>query len=212
MSERGKYIVIEGHDGTGKSGQQELLAARLSQNGLQTMDFIEPGETPIGAELRLTIKNGNLERDGVTNVLLFTADRRELWNQKIEPALKAGMWVVSARSWYSTLAYQGYGEGVNTDLIEETTRKYVGEQYTSPDLAIVLALSDEEERLRRVEASADTASDTFEQKDAEFQKRVNEAYLKVARQVGAHALEFTAADDKKQVHERIWSLTQTLFD
>jgi dTMP kinase len=212
MAERGKYVVIEGHDGTGKTAQCELLSERLYvERGIEAVAVPEPGGTPISDSLRQVIKDGTLERDGITNLLLFTASRRELWNQVINPHLEEGKWVIAARNWYSTLAYQGYGEGVDIKLIEDTMRGYVGERYIKPDLAVILALDNETERKNRARMSADTEIDTFEQRDDEFQKRVTEAYLKVAVRVGAFAVEFTPQEDKPAVHRKIWTHVEPLL-
>ena len=88
MTEKlGRYIVIEGSDGTGKSTQAELLVNNLNIHGINASQIEEPGATPIGAELRKIIKNGQLDRSPSTNLLLFTADRLETWNNIIKPSL-----------------------------------------------------------------------------------------------------------------------------
>lgn len=207
----GKYIVIEGQDGTGKSGQQKLLIDHLAKKGIKAVAVPEPGGTEIGADLRKIIKNGALDRDGITNLLLFTADRRELWNQKIAPILARGTWIVADRSWYSTLAYQGYGEGVDTKLIEETTKSFVNSSYAKPDHAFILALNDEKERLKRVKASEELVIDTFEQKDGDFQDRVTNAYLSVADQTNATVITFTGKENPQTIHEKIWKLIKPLL-
>jgi dTMP kinase len=205
MAERGKYIVIEGHDGTGKSKQRERLASRIqAEKGVEVIHTFEPGGTPISDDIRVTIKNGELARDGLTNVLLFTASRRESWNQVIAPALNEGTWVISDRSWFSTMVYQGHGEGIDLDFIEQTTRDFVSPEYLRPDIAVILALKNEAERKRRAEQSADTAKDTFEQMDDGFQNRVTQGYLSVARRVGAIAIEFDVDDSVETVSELIW--------
>jgi dTMP kinase len=205
MTERGKYIVIEGHDGTGKSAQRDILTSRLrDEKGVDVIHTIEPGGTPISDQIRHTIKDGSVGRDPLTNVLLFTASRRESWLQVIKPALDAGTWVISDRNWYSTIVYQGFGEGTDLDLIEDTTRRFVSPEYLAPDISVILALKNEAERRRRAEMSADTARDTFEQKDQGFQNRVTEGYLKVAFKLGAHAIEFSENDSPAVVSEMIW--------
>ena len=76
MPTPGKYIIIEGADGTGKSTQAERLVAYLNSQGIKTVLTQEPGGVPIAEELRTIIKNGTLERDSWTNVMLFTTARR----------------------------------------------------------------------------------------------------------------------------------------
>ena len=148
----GIYIVIEGNDGAGKSTQAELLASYYRQQGREVIIIEEPGSddpdktTPIASYLRSLIKNGALTRDPEINLALFSAARRELWQQKIAPALNRGAVVISARNYISTLAYQGYGEGVNTDHIMAITKLFTDERYMKPDLIIILALDSENER------------------------------------------------------------------
>jgi dTMP kinase len=210
MFEPGKLIPLEGSDGQGKSKQAELIVERLNSYGIEAITLTEPGGTPIGAELRPVIKNEDLQRDPLTNVLLFTADRRELYLQKIKPALESGVWVIPDRYWYSTYVYQGHGEGVDTDFIEEFTRKYVGEEYANPDMAILLSLTDEEERRKRVRASADTANDIFENKGPEFQQRLGEGYKELVTKFGATAIYFTREQGVEEVHEMVWEKIEPL--
>lgn len=182
MGERGKYIVIEGNDGTGKSTQVELLADYLrSELGISSITAHEPAGIPMADAIRDVIKNAGLERDSKTNLLLFTAARHEIW-QRAKQQLALGTWVLSARNYLSTLAYQGYGEGLDTDLIITTTRVFTDEDYMSPDNTIVLTVSDDE-RKRRISLRGELdVPDTFEQRAHDFQKRVNAAYAKLAKQ------------------------------
>ncbi len=185
MPERGKYVVVEGNDGTGKSTQVELLAEYLKQE-YDITSFIahEPAGTPIADAIRDVIKDGSLERDPVTNLLLFTASRREIW-QEAKRRIKIGEWVLSARNYLSTEAYQGHGEGVDIDTIRDLTRNLVGEDYVTPDYAFILTLTDETERKRRVNDRGELeVPDTFEMRGADFQTRVNNAYLRIAADHG----------------------------
>lgn len=194
----GTYIVIEGNDGTGKSTQAGLLADYCRQQGREVIIVEEPGSddpgktTPIASYLRSLIKNGTLARDPEINLALFSAARRELWQQKIEPALKRGAVVISARNYVSTLAYQGYGEGIDTRHIMKITRLFTSERYMRPDCIIILALDNENERRKRIakrSQSIDT-SDTFESRGSNFQKRVDAAYRTIASKLpSSHVIE-----------------------
>ena len=194
----GTYIVIEGNDGTGKSTQAGLLADYCRQQGREVIIVEEPGSddpgktTPIASYLRSLIKNGTLARDPEINLALFSAARRELWQQKIEPALKRGAVVISARNYVSTLAYQGYGEGIDTRHIMKITRLFTSERYMRPDCIIILALDNENERRKRIakrSQSIDT-SDTFESRGSNFQKRVDAAYRTIATKLpSSHVIE-----------------------
>lgn len=191
---RGKYVVIEGHDGTGKSTQVELLRAKLKEQGIDSVEMHEPGGIAFADRLREVIKDGSLERSPITNLLLFTAARRELWQQLALPALEKGDWVIAARSWYSTLAYQGYGEGVDRTLIADVTRQFVGEEYLTPDYAFILTLdgNDAERHRRLSERGTNERLDTFESKSSDFQDKVNIAYAEIAK---THKATVIAAHD-----------------
>lgn len=179
----GKYIVIEGQDGAGKTTQAELLQQHLEAKGVKVMHIKEPGGSPIAEELRKVILNGTLSRTPMTNILLFTAIRHELWNQVIKPALEAGTWVICTRNYLSTLAYQAYGEGSDPKIISAVTQTFTDKRYMHPDHAIILYFADiaaREERLRL--RGLDLKPDTFETKDIGFQTRVNNAYLTIAKE------------------------------
>lgn len=197
---RGKYIVIEGHDGTGKSTQVELLRAKLKEQGIDSVEIHEPGGIAFADRLRDVIKDGSLKRSPVTNLLLFTAARRELWQQLALPALEQGKWVIAARNWYSTLAYQGYGEGVDRDAIEQVTKEFVSEAYTAPDFACILLLDNEEERRSRISKRGEVhTKDAFEARGSEFQTIVNNAYIEITKQLDLKTID---ADQDPQVMAR----------
>lgn len=192
MSERGKYIVIEGADATGKSEQANRLSDRLRSIGKQTLLVInddtdkmepiqEPGGVPTANALRKIIKNGTLERDPWTNVILFTAARRLNWLQAMKPALDRGVWVVSARSWISTVTYQGYGQGVDIESIRRRTLEDVGPEYLSPDVEVILTVADEQARRSLMEERGPLAHpDTFESLPDDFQQNMKDGYVKFA--------------------------------
>jgi len=151
----GKYLVIEGNDGTGKSTQVDMLAAWLRERGREVVVVEEPGSddeaktTPVANEYRRVLKDNRFALDPEINVLLFSAARRELWFHKIEPALRRGAVVLSSRSYVSTLVYQGYGEGVAEDTIINMTKRFTSERYMSPDFVVVL-FADDQTRQQRI--------------------------------------------------------------
>ena len=176
------YIVIEGQDGTGKSTQVQLLKEYYEKQGKNVITMDEPdGDLPQAHDLHDLIlekgKDYNLEP--MTNVLLFTASRMELWRKLAEPVLKTGGIVISARNWWSTLAYQGYGEGVSKSKIIRLTHESLPDKYVKPDKGFILTVSDKirEERQK----GRGKQKETFEAKPDEFQQRVNHAYLKIAK-------------------------------
>jgi dTMP kinase len=182
---KGKYIVIEGADGTGKSTQLELLKQYLLEQNHTVLVVQEPGGDPLSDKLRDVIKDGSLPRDPWTNVMLFTASRRSVWLQAIKPALEAGKWVIAARNYISTVAYQGYGEGVDIQKILDYTKDNVDEAYLSPDKVFVLTLEDESARDSRIgQRPAEHDLDTFESKSDDFQQAMQSGYVKFAAQQG----------------------------
>lgn len=189
MTKTGNYIVIEGHDGTGKSTQVHRLTKWLTQMGHEVVVVEEPGSddpeksTPIATELRRVIKDATLVRSPEVNVALFSAARHELWHQKIAPALQRGAFVLSARNYFSTLAYQGLGEGVDRHEIERMTRLFTDDRYMAPDLGIILTLENDTERTQRIAKRGELDTpDTFESRDTPFQDRVHNAYYDIAKE------------------------------
>ena len=187
MGSLGKYIVIEGNDGTGKSTQVAKLANYFRERGRTVCVVEEPGSddpeksTPIAIELRNVIKNGDLARSAAVNVALFSAARRELWREKIQPALQRGEIVLSARNYISTLVYQGQAEGYDEAEILRLTKLFTDEKYLHPDVMIVLSLS-HDKRAKRIAMRGELKNpDTFESRGQDFQEKITNGYLKIAK-------------------------------
>lgn len=174
------YIVIEGQDGTGKSTQAKLLKERFEKEGKEVVMLEEPdGDLPQAHDLHDMILTRGYSLEPLTNVLLFTAARVELWRKIAEPILKRNGIVISARNYWSTLAYQGYGEGVSRNKIIRITKDLLPEKYFDPDYGFILVVSDEI-RLTR-QKNRGKATETFERKATDFQQKVNAAYPKIAK-------------------------------
>ena len=187
MRNAGKYIVIEGNDGTGKSTQVAMLADYFRARGRVVCVVEEPGSddpeksTPVANELRNVIKNGDLARSAAVNVALFSAARRELWREKIQPALQRGEVVLSARNYISTLVYQGQAEGFDEAEILRLTKLFTDEKYLHPDVMIVLSLSHDKREERIAMRGELKNPDTFESRGQDFQEKVNDGYLEIAK-------------------------------
>ena len=174
------YIVIEGQDGTGKSTQAELLKKHFEDQGKKVVMLEEPdGDLPQAHDLHDMILTRGYNLEPLTNVLLFTAARVELWKKIAEPVLREQGVVISARNYWSTLAYQGYGEGISRSKIIRLTKDLLPDKYVHPDYGFILTVPDEV-RLAR-QASRGKATETFEKKPSEFQQKVNAAYPKIAK-------------------------------
>lgn len=191
------YIVIEGQDGTGKSTQARLLKEYYEKQGKEVVVMDEPdGDLPQAHDIHdlIVIRGKDYNMEPMTNVLLFTAARYELWRKIAEPVLKNGGVVISARNWWSTLAYQGYGEGVSRNKIIKLTHESLPEKYVKPDKGFVLTVSDEV-RLARQDTRG-KKKETFESKPDEFQQRVNNAYPKIAEEFGLKIVDASGSIDE----------------
>ena len=176
------YIVIEGQDGTGKSTQARLLKEYYEKQGKEVVVMDEPdGDLPQAHDIHdlILVRGKDYNMEPMTNVLLFTAARFELWRKIAEPVLRNDGIVISARNWWSTLAYQGYGEGVSKSKIIKLTHESLPEKYYNPDRSFILTVSDKV-RLSRQD-NRGKKKETFEAKPDDFQQRVNKAYIKIAK-------------------------------
>jgi dTMP kinase len=131
--------------------------------------------------------------------MLFTVARVELWKKIAEPVLNHGGVVISARNWWSTLAYQGYGEGVSRSKIIRLTKDLLPERYVHPDRGFILTVSDAV-RLERQKGRG-KATETFEAKPDEFQQKVNAAYPHIAKDFDVKIID--AAGTIEEVFELI---------
>ncbi len=199
------YIVIEGQDATGKSTQVELLADYLRKKGKEVITMHEPdGELDAAHELRRIIKDKTYDLEPMTHVLLFSAARQELWRKLAEPVLKRDGFVISARNWWSTLAYQGYGQGISKSRIIRITKESMPERYVHPDHGVILTL-DEKTRLARQGARDDNSQkDTFESKPSEFQHKVDSAYVHIAKDFNIPTV--NASPSVEEIHQSLRKL------
>ncbi|MCA9335077.1 dTMP kinase [Candidatus Saccharibacteria bacterium] len=214
MSEQtGRYIVIEGHDGTGKSTQVDILRERLATYSIDSVEFSEPALDPkdgnedilIADALRTIIKNGTLERNPLTDLFLFSAARHEKWHRKAIPALALGKWVIASRNYYSTEAYQGYGKGLDLNLIHAQTLLATDERYMQPDIAVILNLENETERQRRIDSRGELETpDAFESLGNDFQSRVQQAYPHIAERYAVPII--SAVGTPATVSKKIWAV------
>ena len=184
-AQKGFYVVGEGNDGTGKSTQIDLLAEYLKKEyDLEVYVKHEPDGSPIAKEIRDVIKNGELERYPVTNLLLFTACRHETWYRETLPVLERGGIVLSARSSISTEIYQGIAEGLGVDYVRQVTQAFMDDRYMNPDLTVVFQLDDAIRRKLIKNRGKLEKPDTFESKGRGFQTKLNEGYAEIAKERG----------------------------
>lgn len=198
---RGKFITIEGGEGAGKSTQATLLRDALSRHGLDVVQTREPGGAP-GAERirRLLVVDDGLEWDPLCEALLHFAARRDHLRYTITPALERGHWVVCDRFTDSTMAYQGYGQGLGRSVIEDLARLVVGER--KPNLTVVLDIPAEIGLERAVQRKSSNRS-RYETMDLAFHRRLREGYLEIARLEPERCVVIDARAEVEAVYEAI---------
>jgi dTMP kinase len=170
----GKFIVIEGGEGSGKDTQIEFLRGALKD--LEVIFTREPGGTELGKHIREIVQDKTLDISEDADLMLYSADRAEHMREVVAPALKCGKHVISNRFNLSTIAYQLCGRErlYLFDFFRTLDKHIIGE--FSPDLYILLDC-DPEIGLERTQARGDSAT-RFESKDLEFHKRVRDGFLK----------------------------------
>ncbi|WP_294965988.1 dTMP kinase [uncultured Gilliamella sp.] len=176
----GKFIVIEGLEGAGKTTAINTVATILNQHNIDDLQFTrEPGGTPIAEALRNIIKNG-LDNEFLTDkaeLLMLYAARIQLIENVIKPSLKLGKWVIGDRHDLSTQAYQGGGRQLNTVFIETLKNQVLGD--FKPDLTLYLDIDPEIGLMR---AKSRGKLDRIEQQSLPFFKRIRQCYLELAKQ------------------------------
>jgi len=168
-------ITVEGVEGSGKSTQCARLATHLGGRGLEVVRTSEPDGTPLGMRVRALFEVQGPTPTPLTQTFLFMAARQEHVTRVIAPALARGAVVISDRYADATVAYQGYGQGMDVQTIRELNMLATGG--VVPDLTLVLDL-DPVDGMRRIRGRA---LDAFEKMDTAFHRRVREGYLEIAR-------------------------------
>jgi len=172
---RGMLVTVEGVEGSGKSTQSRMLAESLRARGLDVVFTREPDGTAMGAALRRLFEADGPTATPLTQVFLFMAARQQHVAEVIRPALSRGAVVLSDRYADATMAYQGFGQGVDLETIRDLNALATGGLL--PDLTLVLDL----EPAIGIARIRGRALDAFEKMDPAFHRRVREGYLEIAR-------------------------------
>ena len=192
----GKFIVLDGPDGCGKSTQSKLLSEWIKAQGITVASFRDPGTTHIGEKIRDILLDTAHEKMTVnTEMLLYMAARAQLWAEHIDPALEKGDCVIMDRWISSTCAYQGYAGKLGIEKILKVAQH--GLERIWPDLTIILDVD-----IDTAEKRMDRQLDRMEQKGSLFHKKVREGFKKLA-DFGQDVIVIDAAQTIEEVHNLI---------
>lgn len=200
------FITFEGCEGCGKSTQAKALTRKLLALSISVVLLHEPGGTELGDRIRHLLKWAKeVPISPMAELLLFNASRANLVDEIIRPALKQGRTVICDRFVDSTVAYQGYGRGLDLGVVRSACG--MATLGLKPDLTVLLDIP-VEEGLRRKAAKADL--DRFEQTDSSFHRRVREGYLKMAHEEPQRWLVIDGTRIKADIKSAVWQRVERL--
>ncbi len=211
---RGLFITFEGIDGSGKTTQMRMLAARLREAGRQVLETYEPGGTPIGAQVRRILLDAtNQDLCPTSELLLYFASRAQNVDERILPALREGRVVLSDRFTDSTLVYQGVGRGLGKDVVLALDR--IACRGLRPDLTLLIDI-DLETSLGRAQARNRSLAENdhsfaetrMDDQEAGFHRRVRQAYIELAAAEPARIVVIDGRRDAETVAKSVWEAAE----
>ena len=205
-SRPGIFVALEGGEGAGKSTQIQLLAAWLADRGHDVVVTREPGATPAGERIRALLLDPTTELDEHAEALLYAADRAEHAARVVRPALARGTVVLSDRYIDSSVAYQGYGRGLDPDVVSRISRWATGELV--PDLTVLLDLPVAAARQRLL---ARGGTDRLESEADAFHERVRSGFRRVAAADPARYEVVDGSAEVEQVAEQVRGAVEQLL-
>jgi dTMP kinase len=209
------FITFEGTEGSGKTTQISLLAERLRSLGHRVRTLREPGGTPIGEEIRHTLKHSpdNHAMTPEAELLLMNASRAQLVREVIRPALTDGEIVLCDRFYDSTTVYQGYGRQLDLQMVRNIVDVAVGD--TRPDLTLLFIVPQEVSEARRLARQPTLPlpfkRDRIEEAGQKFFARVAEGYQAIAAAEPQRVRLFDATGDVAGIQAAIWDLVEPLI-
>ena len=213
---KGIFITFEGTEGGGKSTQIQFLAERLRHLGRTVRLLREPGGTPIGEEIRHTLKHSEANRamTSEAELLLMNASRAQLVREVIRPALAAGEMVLCDRFYDSSTAYQGYGRKLDLEKVQAIVDFAVG--HTRPDLTLLLdvpvEVSESRRRLRQAGPEPPPPRDRIEEADRAFFRRVQRGFQAIATADPGRVKIIDATRSIEETGAQIWSWVAPLAE
>ena len=194
----GKFITFEGIDGSGKTTQINRLEEKLSQKGISTLILREPGGTKLSEKIReILLDRENINLSPSVESLLFVAARAQLMAEKIKPSLERNQFVICDRYSDSTVAYQGYGRGLNVEYLEELNK--FATDSIQPDITIILDVDPEKAAIRM----ASDVPDRLESTGINFFLRVREGYYEIARRYPQRCVIIDSSKSESAVFELV---------
>ncbi|MEI8129389.1 MAG: dTMP kinase [bacterium] len=203
MSKKGLFITFEGIDGCGKSTQLNLLSEYLKSEGLEVVITREPGAKGLGEKLREILLNYEGEVSSNCEAFLFLADRAQHIDTLVKPAIEAGKVVLCDRHTDSTIAYQGYGRGVDLEQIKMLNR--IATSGLEPDLTFVFDLDVEISQMR-----VGKNKDRMESAGDDFHNRVRNGYLEITKQEPERVKVINSDDSIENIFEKVKKETDRL--
>jgi dTMP kinase len=210
---KGLLITFEGTEGSGKSTQSEWLAKRLRAEQHVVRLLREPGGTPIGEEIRHTLKHSpaNYAMTAEAELLLMNASRAQLVREVIRPALLAGEIVLCDRFYDSTTAYQGYGRGLNLQLVKAVIDFAVGETHPTLTFLLHVPIDVSESRRHSRQSDGKAQRDRMEEADRTFFERVEQGYQAIVAAEPKRVRLIDATQSVERVSEAIWQQVKPLL-
>jgi dTMP kinase len=207
VTQRGRFISLEGGEGAGKSTQVKALADALRERGLAVVETREPGGSPGAEAIRELLLSGEEERWGPqAEALLFAAARADHVAKTIRPALDAGKWVLSDRFVDSSLAYQGGAGGLGIEQVRAINAFGIGEDF--PDRTLVLVLDEGGERAKSRDASG---SDRIGGRSADYHHKVATAFQLIAAEEPERVRLIDASGEPQAVTRRLLDAIEDLL-
>lgn len=206
----GKFITLEGGEGTGKSTQAELLVDRLQDRGLEVVMTREPGGSPFAERLRDLLLDATApDHSALSEALLFYAARADHLDRLIQPALADGRWVICDRFSDSTRAYQGAAGALGSKAIDMLDSLVVGT--TQPDLTLIIDLDVEVGLERANDRRNARHADRFERRDVEFHEKLRRSFLKIAADDPKRCVIIDGNQDIDTISNTIWTIVKERF-
>ena len=204
---RGKFITLEGIEGSGKTTQLEFIVRQIENAGKRVVCSREPGGTDVGEKIRDILLDGQLpSMNSVTELMLMFAARVEHVKKVIEPAINDGKWVVCDRFYDATYAYQGYGRGLAIDKIDSLKSFSINK--LAPDKTFLLDVT-LETSMERVTQRGN--KDRFENEKISFYQKVRQGYLNIAKQNVGRVSVIDANQTIEEVQKEITQILNSLL-